>query len=284
MPELSVVILTMGDRPAALTRAISSVLRQRDVDAEVVLVVNGGDPDRSEADTVVEPGDNVGIPAGRNLGAAASSAPVIVFLDDDGELLGDDLLAEVVAAFDERADLGVVAFRIVDENGTSSRRHHPSLRPNFGRSSDVTSFPGGASAVRAEALAAAGGLCEQFFYGLEETDLAWRLIDTGWSVRFRSDLRMLHPQTDPSRHDDFHRKTARNRVWLAHRALPLPLAVLYVVNWTIITAVRNITRPTSIAAHVGGTVNGWTTRFGPRDPMSWRTVFRLARLGRPPLI
>ena len=28
----------------------------------------------------------------------------------------------------------------------------------------------------------AGGLPEAFFYALEETDLAWRLIDAGWRV------------------------------------------------------------------------------------------------------
>ena len=138
--------------------------------------------------------------------------------------------------------------------------------------------------MRTEAFVAVEGLCEQFFYGLEETDLAWRLIDQGWSVRFRADLRLLHPRTDPARHGDFHRNTARNRVWLAHRALPFPLAVFYVLNWSLVTAMRNITRPSGIAAHAGGTIDGWKHRFGPRRPMSWRTVLRLARLGRPPLI
>ena len=39
--KLSCVILTMGDRPDELDRAIASVLGQRDVDLEVVVVGNG---------------------------------------------------------------------------------------------------------------------------------------------------------------------------------------------------------------------------------------------------
>ena len=41
--NLSVIILTMGDRPAELKRAVDSALAQEDVDVEVVLVGNGAD-------------------------------------------------------------------------------------------------------------------------------------------------------------------------------------------------------------------------------------------------
>ena len=88
MPAVTVVVLTMGDRPTELAAAIDSARRQP-VDVEIVLVVNGGDPDRSLGDVVVEPGENLGIPEGRNVGAAEGTADVICFLDDDGELDGD---------------------------------------------------------------------------------------------------------------------------------------------------------------------------------------------------
>ena len=88
MGSVSVVVLTMGDRPIELSVAIASA-RAQPGKVEVVLVVNGGSPDRSQADIVVEPGRNVGIPEGRNLGVAACSGDFICFLDDDGELRGD---------------------------------------------------------------------------------------------------------------------------------------------------------------------------------------------------
>ena len=34
----------------------------------------------------------------------------------------------------------------------------------------------------------------------------------------------------------------------------------------------------------GGFAGGWRTPCGPRRPMRWRTVWRLTRLGRPPVV
>jgi GT2 family glycosyltransferase len=284
MATVSVVVLTMGDRPAELAAAIASARRQRGVEVEVVMVVNGGEPDRTLADTAVEPGENLGIPGGRNAGAAAANGEHLCFLDDDGALIGDRVLVEAADAMAVKTDLAVVALRIVDEQGTTSRRHHPGLRANPTISADVTSFPGGGCVIRRTAFTEAGGLCDQFTYGLEETDLAWRLIDLGRTIRYRADLTMRHPRTDPARHPSFHRGTARNRVWLAHRRLPIPLAIAYVGNWLAISALRNLTRPRAIGAVAAGTLEGLRTRIGPREPMTFATARRLSRLGRPPVI
>ena len=282
MPAVTVVVLTMGDRPAELAAAIESARRQV-VDLEIVLVINGGDPDRSLADIVVEPGENLGIPEGRNRGAAAGTSALICFLDDDGVLNGD-VFGPAVAAFAANDRLGVIGLRVVDEDGKTARRHVPGLRKDAERSALATAFPGGACLVRRTAFDAVGGLCGPFHYGLEETDLAWRLIDARWEITYRADLKMRHPRTSPTRHPEFFFHTARNRVWLAHRALPLPLAVAYVLNWTLITAIRNATQPNAAAAHLRGTLAGVRERPGPRRPVRWSTIVDLARRGRPPVI
>ena len=284
MSVVSVVVLTMGDRPEPLAAAIASARAQTAVDVEIVLVVNGGEPDRSLADIVVDPGENLGIPGGRNAGATAASGDLLCFLDDDGELLGDDVFSLATEMMNDRLDLAAIALRIVDEIGETARRHHPGLRGDPTVSSDVSSFPGGACILRRRAFDAVGAWCAPFFYGLEETDLAWRLIDEGWSIWFAADLRMRHPSTDPSRHPEFHARTARNRVWLAHRRLPLPVAVLYVMNWIIISCGRSWRQPDSLRSILSGTMDGIRCPIGARAPMRWRSVLRLTRLGRPPVI
>ncbi len=282
MPAVTVVVLTMGDRPAELAAAVESARRQA-VDLEIVLVINGGDPDRSLADIVVEPGENLGIPEGRNRGAAAGTGALICFLDDDGALDGD-VFGPAIAAFTANDRLGVIGLRVVDEDGKTARRHVPGLRKDAERSASATAFPGGACLVRRTAFDAVGGLCGPFNYGLEETDLAWRLIDARWEITYRADLTMRHPRTSPTRHPEFFFHTARNRVWLAHRALPLPLAVLYIANWTLVTVGRNINRPRAVKSHLHGTFAGLCERPGPRHPVAWRTVGALCRMGRPPMI
>ena len=81
---LSCVILTMGDRPAEVTRAIDSVLNQRGAPVELVVVGNGADVTGLPAGVrAVRLPENVGVAAGRNAGVQACSGDVVLFLDDD---------------------------------------------------------------------------------------------------------------------------------------------------------------------------------------------------------
>jgi len=172
--------------------------------------------------------------------------------------------------------------RTVDEHGETSRRHVPRLgRGGAERPGEVTTFPGGASCVRATAFNGVGGYYGEYFYAMEETDLAWRLIDAGWTIRYAPEHPVLHPRTEPSRHPRAAWHTARNRTWLAYRLLPLPLAPVYLTSWLLITLAR---RSAPVRDYVRGVGEGWRTRSGPRRPLRWRTIWRLTRLGRPPIV
>lgn len=282
MPTVSVVVLTMGDRPRQVAAALTSA-RQQTLNPEIVLVINGGEPDREIADVLVEPGTNLGIPGGRNAGVEHSTGEVICFLDDDA-VLSQGVLEAAAEAFEQTDGLGAMGLRIIDETGETARRHVPGLSKNPLRQRAATSFPGGGCLIRREAFIGVGGLCGPFQYGLEETDLAWRLIDAGWDVVYRSDLEMTHPRTLPTRHTEFFERTARNRVWLAHRSLPLPLAAVYVTLWTLVTVARNFRSPAAIAAHGSGTWQGLRKPLGPRRPISWKTVAKMTLRGRPPIV
>jgi hypothetical protein len=269
----------------ALTDALTSVAAQRDVVAERIVVWNGcpaGALPDGLVDREVELADNAGIPEGRNRGAAATDASVLLFLDDDARLLDDRSLAAVVRAFANDPRLGALGMRLVDEHGETSRRHVPRLgRGGSDRPGEVTTFPGGASCVRATAFSGVGGYYGEYFYAMEETDLAWRLIDAGWTIRYAPEHPVFHPRTQPSRHQSAAWRTARNRMWLAYRLLPAPLAPVYLTNWLLITLVR---RSASVRDYVRGVGDGWRTRSGPRRPLRWPTVWRLTRLGRPPIV
>jgi GT2 family glycosyltransferase len=307
-PDISVVVLTRGDRPDELQRAIRGVREQHDVVPEFVVVWNGagdagpgsdgplGDAAGDAAMHHVVLPDNVGIPAGRNAGAEVATAPLVFFLDDDAWLTDPGVLRAVCDLFAHDARLAVVSCRIVDETGATAQRHNPRIgRSTTDRSGPVTSFLGGVSIVRARAFHEVGGLPGPFFYALEETDLAWRLIDAGWTVRYAADLTIHHPRSDPSRHPSAIRHTARNRVWLAHRLLSAPLGVVYVANWSALGVARSIVSvarrrqsPRDAVADVralyDGTTEGWRTRVGPRQPIRWRSVWMMTKLGRPPII
>ena len=141
----------------------------------------------------------------------------------------------------------------------------------------------GAVAIRREAFEFAGGWPDPFWYAHEGIELAWRVWDAGLHVRYDGEIEVHHPAIQPTRHAEFYRFQARNRVWLARRNLPLPVGVLYVLTWTGVSALRLRSR-TGWQETLRGYQIGLTEPAGERRPMSWRTIWRMTRAGHPPII
>ncbi|MBT2493900.1 glycosyltransferase [Streptomyces sp. ISL-96] len=289
LPRVGVVIVTMGTRPHELDALLTSVEKQNVPPARVVLVGNATPLTDIAADVTKIPlEENLGCPGGRNVGlqflCESGEVDVIVELDDDGLLIADDVFHKVQQLYAADPRLGVVSFRVADEHGETQRRHVPRLRAGDPmRRGLVTAFLGGGHCFSVAMLDEIGLWPGQFFFGHEETDLAWRAIDGGWKILYEPDLVLQHPKTSPARHAVYYRFTARNRVWLARRRLPLALIPVYLGVWTLLTVARTHSL-TGLKAWGAGFLEGIRTSCGSRQPMKWRTVWRMTRLGRPPLI
>lgn len=285
-PVFGVVVVTQGNRPAELRAALESVAAQTGVDVDCVVVGNGWQPtDLPDAVRTISLPENIGIPAGRNAGIAEVRGDPVFLLDDDAALPEPDTLARIAQRFAADAGLGIAQIRIVDPSGNiTPRRYVPRLRAGDPlHSSDVTTFCEGAAAIRRDVFERAGMFADNFWYAHEGTDLAWRALDAGYRVRYMGDLTAHHPATVPTRHREFHFLSARNRVWLARRHLPAPLAVIYATLWFAITVARDRSAA-AVRETVGGYRAGLTQDPGPRRPLRWSTVWRMTRTGRPPII
>ena len=144
---VSCVILTMGDRPAEVNRAIDSVLAQRGIATELVVVGNGADVTGVPAGVkTVRLPENLGVAGGRNAGVEACTGDVVLFLDDDGWYPDPGLASHIAARFAADPALAVLSMQVVDpEGGPGARWHVPRLRAGDPeRSSVVTTFAGGA--------------------------------------------------------------------------------------------------------------------------------------------
>jgi GT2 family glycosyltransferase len=288
--KLSCVILTMGSRPAELDRAVASALAlghgARGGAVEVVVVGNGVDvPSAPPGVMTVRLPGNVGVAAGRNAGVAACAGDVVLFLDDDGWYPDPGLGEHVASRFAGDPALAVLSFRVADPGGGPGARWHvPRLRASDPqRSSAVTTFAGGACAIRRSAYQEAGGLPAQFFYGHEETDLAWRLLGLGYRLEYDAAARICHPALPNARHAIWFRLDGRNRVLLARRNLPWPLAAAYLLDWLALTVLRERSAST-LRAWLAGFGEGWRMDAGERHPLSASTAWRMTRAGRPPVI
>ena len=76
---------------------------------------------------------------------------------------------------------------------------------------------------------------------------------------------------------------ARNRVWLARRHLPLPLGVLYVIAFALRTVPRLRSRR-ALQAAARGYRDGLRGPCGGRSRLRARTLLRMTRAGRPPIM
>lgn len=286
-PRIGVVSLTQGTRPVDLARGLASLAAQEGVDLDVVVVGNGwtphGLPDGVRSLALAE---NLGIPAGRNRGADVVSGEFIFFLDDDASLPSPTFLADAVARVRADPTIGLLQPRVVDPQGAANpRRWVPRIRKGDPtRSSPVFSVWEGATLLPREVFDAAGGWGDPYFYAHEGIELAWRVWATGHRAFYAGDLIAHHPAIEPTRHSEYYRLNARNRVWLAKRNLPWVLVPLYVGSWTGIQVLRWARNRTALRAWFGGWAEGWRTSPGGRRSIGWVTVWRMTLAGRPPLV
>lgn len=287
LPAVAVVVLTQGRRPASLAAALESVLAQRGVHVDVVVVGNGWEPHGlpPRVRTLALPA-NRGIPGGRNAGVDQVRGDVLFFLDDDARLPAPDVVARLVARLGT-GDVGLVQPRVLDPDGRPApRRWVPRIRKAHpGRPGPVFSVWEGAVAVRRDVFEAAGRWPHAFFYAHEGIELAWRVWETGHVVWYAGDVVVHHrAHEQEARHPYHHRLNARNRVWLARRNLPAVLRPVYVGSWTLVQVLRTWRRPAVLRAWFAGWWEGWRSTPPALRPMRWSTVARMTRHGRPPVI
>lgn len=185
--KISLITVTMGNRPNAMARLRASLDAQTFRNFEWILVDHGEHPEF-----------NGGLSKARNFGIELATGDVIGFPDDDA-WYGPDLLESVSAMLAEPECDGV-SFRVVDENGNCSAGGWMSARKK-----DITRLTVWHTAVSCsffvkrvkigdlrfdERLGVGSGT--RFGSG-EETDFVLSLIDRGARLVYDGSKCVFHP-------------------------------------------------------------------------------------------
>src|SRR6476619_1884777 len=142
-PTVAAVVLSMGNRPAELAKALETLLAQEGVELDVVLVGNGWRPEGlPEGVRTVHLEENVGIPEGRNIGAREARGDILFFYDDDAFLPTTDVLSRLAQEYAVDDRIAVVQPRGADPTGLPApRRWVPHLKTaGGGAAGDVVVF------------------------------------------------------------------------------------------------------------------------------------------------
>ena len=147
---------------------------------------------------LVESAENRGFAGGCNLGVSRSTGEFVAFLNNDARP-DPQWIRAAVAAFNAAPDVGSVASKVLDWDGTlidfvdaAVTWFGMGYKP-FCESPDTGDFEtprnvlfatGAAMFVRAEVFLTAGGFDERYFMFYEDVDLGWRLNLLGWKVRY----------------------------------------------------------------------------------------------------
>ena len=285
-PVVDVVVLSWH-RAECTVEAVRSVLAQEGVRPQVWIVDQGSGPDTLTVLTELAQGSpavhvtaldrNVGVPAGRNIGTALGSAPVVVGLDNDAVLGDPHVLRNAMSCFDAAPCLGAVAFRILDATTGDDDRSswvHPRFR-SPAQGFPAARFCGAAHALRRSAFDECKGYDDGLFFYWEETDLCRRLLERGHEIRYVPSLTARHSRSPDARFAWDNGRfyfCVRNRLYLEYCYGAAPgvlglLAVGYVLmgwrNHLAGQAVRGVGAALSLAVR--------RRHERPRTPLSART-------------
>lgn len=223
--------------------------------------------------------ENLGVARGRNFAVQKGSAPILIMLDDDTVLQNKNCLVNLIKEFEtpntERPK-AIVSFKVLyydtlqmQVNALPHKRYNEYKDKSF---FETYYYAGGAHAIKREAIEKIGSYPDDFFYGMEEYDLSYRILDAGYSIVYSNKVVMLHKESPQGRKP---KKEKLRMMWVnkskvAYRYLPKRFFYSTAFMWSL-----QYLKVTGF--NIGGFLKGWSEIFKiPRSEK--RTLLRPATM------
>lgn len=225
MADLAIVIVSFNDAQW-LEPCLSTVLSHAGTATLEVVVVDNDSRDGTRElvesrfpEVLVVSNRNGGFGHGNNRGIERTTAPYVLFLNPDTEVI-QGTLGALVDRLDECPEVGLAGTRQLMPDGEliPTIRRFPSASRAFGEALASERWPvrpswagerlldaelytrevecdwtsGSFMLARREALTSAGWFDERFFLYAEEPDLCLRIKQAGWRVRHLPDMTITH--------------------------------------------------------------------------------------------
>lgn len=273
MKQIEFVIITFN-RPADTLELLQNIaqLNQAELLIENVIVINNASTEDyteikkfiTQTTTInfkyIDSERNLGVTGGRNLALHYATAEILIFLDDDCVLQNKDALIKLLESFSrngfENRETAIVSFKVLYYSTLQMQINglpHKKINKYKDKEKFFTYyFAGGAHAIKRKVLNEVGNLPEDFFYGMEEYDLSYRIIDKNYCIKYDSNIVMLHKESPLGRKtkEEKLRMMWVNKTKVAWRYLPKIYFYTTALMWSL-----QYLKETKFS--VGGFFKGW---------------------------
>lgn len=167
---------------------------------------------------------NYGVAKGRNKIIEVTKTQFLILFDDDVVIPNINVIIDnTIQTFEKKLEVGAIAFHIKDNQTKVVNRYeipHKNKEIDLTKDFDTYLFIGAGHALNMSVIKEIGGYPSDFgLYGMEEIDLAFRIIGKGYMIRYISDNIIYHKRSPNGRHanDYVYYLSYINRVKIAIR-------------------------------------------------------------------
>lgn len=186
---------------------------------------------------------NLGVAAGRNKAIALANAPIIVTIDDDAYFKFPDSLKQIIHLFesDYARDnrIGTFCFKVFyGSTGELQANAFPHKRfEEYKNKKQFLTyyFIGCGHAILKEVYDKTGLYPTDFFYGMEEYDLGYRILDAGYRIAYDDSVSIIHNESPTGRtpHAEKMQMLWVNKSKVAFRYLPNLYFISTAIMWSL---------------------------------------------------
>jgi GT2 family glycosyltransferase len=251
--QFGIVIITYN-RPTDMLALLKNIvnLEQKETYLQEIIVVNNCSTENySEVEQFCltypelifffNATENLGVSRGRNFAIEKSTAPYLIMLDDDAELENMDALIELHQEFtteNTSKEKAIVSFKVLFYETNTLQENalpHKKIEKYKNKSwFETYYFAGGAHCIKREALDKIGHYSVDFFYGMEEYDLSYRLLNQGYAIVYTNKVVMLHKESPYGRTTRLEKLVMLwvNKTIVAQRYLPTRYVISTAIIWS----------------------------------------------------
>lgn len=245
--RISVIIITYK-RIDELKNTVESLLKEKDDFLELIIIDNHSEDGTYEYGSKLQEveekvhfwslGKNMGVAGGRNFAMQQAHGEILFFMDDDAVLAKEGAFPRIVDKFRENPQIGVLAFRIINYYTKQMRTEEiPFTNKNLDMTQEwlTSTYIGAGHAIRKEVIDKCGLYPEDYFYGGEELDLSFRIINHGYDILYYPEVEVFHKQVPTGRITNKEKwiMVYRNRLLTAYRYLPKKYQYVSNILWGI---------------------------------------------------